>query len=60
MFIMSNISFFFLQKIPYQLANFLKHNICESIIVCGDNGWNQTMNIIVNHDPLLTTQIGPK
>jgi len=41
-------------------ANFTKHNICDSLILCGDNGENQNFNIIVNNDRKLTTQISPK
>jgi hypothetical protein len=51
---------FLMQKLPCEFANFLKRNICDNLILCGDNGENQTLNIIVNNDCKFTTQIGPK
>jgi hypothetical protein len=51
---------FLMQKLPREFANFLKHNICDNLILCRDNGENQTLNIIVNNDRKFTTRIRSK
>jgi hypothetical protein len=44
----------------YDFAFFIKHNLCDNLILCGDNRENENFNIIVNNDRKLTTQIGQK
>jgi hypothetical protein len=46
-----------MQKLSCEFANFLKHNIYDNLILSEDIGENQTLNIIVNKDRKLTTQI---
>ncbi len=67
MIILQNLIYLFFIKLitdnglhKCDFANFTKHNICDSLILCGDNGENQNFNIIVNNDRKLTTQIGQK
>jgi len=52
--------YFLLQKLPSDFGQYLQHNICENLILCGDNGDHQVFNIIFNTNGDLTTKIGPK
>jgi hypothetical protein len=49
-----------LQKLQQDFAKYLQHNVCDSVILCGDNGEYQHFNIIMeNHDGKQTTKLGP-
>lgn len=48
-----------MQQLPNDFASFLHQNVCDSLILCGDNGDNQSFNIFFNHDDNITTRLGP-
>lgn len=48
-----------MQQLTNDFALFLQNNVCDSLILCGDNGDNQSFNIFFNHDSNITTRLGP-
>ena len=55
----SNVIFSVLQVLPTQFGTYLSHNICQDIVLCGDSGDNQTFNIVVQNNIIITTCLGP-
>ena len=53
-----------MQILPLEFGQYLEHNICQTLMLCGDNGDHQLFNIISNNDGHSSTnstaKIGPK
>jgi hypothetical protein len=53
-----------MQKLPSDFSQYIEHNICGTLMLCGDNGDHQLFNIVSNSDgnytPNCRAKIGPK
>ena len=54
---MSN--FFFLQDLPSNIANYLNYNVYDNLLICGDYGQNQNIDILKKFNNNQIIQLGP-
>jgi len=50
---------FFLQDLPSNIANYLNYNVDDSLLICGDYGQNQNIDILKKFNNNQTIQLGP-